>query len=80
MLYVEKRRQRDRLALAEFAWSSDPWRPAVCLSLAESRLEAGDREGALDVLGVCSGLPMSEAEAARFERVLERAGDPAQNR
>jgi hypothetical protein len=75
MLYEKGRRPRERLALAEFAWSSDPWRPVVCLSLAESRLEAGDRDGAREVLGVCATLWMSEAETARFERVMKRVGD-----
>jgi hypothetical protein len=74
ILYRKNRRSRERLALAEFAWASDPWRPGVCLSLAESRLEAGDREGAREILQVCAALPMTEAEESRFERVLKAAG------
>ena len=74
MLYAKENLTRERLVLAEFAWASDPWRPGVCLSLAESRLAAGDRAGARETLGVCSTLPMTERERARFERIVKIAG------
>ncbi len=74
MLYRKGRLTRERLVLAEFAWASDPWRPGVCLSLAESRLEAGDTGGARETLGVCASLPMTDREAARFKRAAEIIG------
>ena len=74
MLYLRERLDRERLALAEFAWASDPWSPGVCLSLSESRLAAGDREGAREILGVCGTLPMTERERARFDRIVKAAG------
>ena len=70
MLYRKERLTRERLVLAEFAWASDPWRPGVCLSLAESRLAAGDGAGAREPLGVCATLPMTDRERARFERLV----------
>ena len=70
MLYGKERLIRERLVLAEFAWASDPWRPRVCLSLAESRLASGDGAGARETLGVCATLPMTDRERARFERLV----------
>ena len=74
LLYKKQNLTRDRLALAEFAWSSDPWRPGVCLSLAGSRLAAGDRDGARETLGVCATLSMTERQTVRFKRLAENAG------
>jgi hypothetical protein len=71
MLYARERDARARLALAEFAWASDPWRASVNLALAESRLAAGDREGALELLGVLRSLPMTDREKARYRRLSE---------
>jgi hypothetical protein len=74
LLYRKQSLTRERLALAEFAWSSDPWRPGVCLSLAGSRLAAGDRDGARETLGVCATLSMTERQTVRFKRLAENAG------
>ena len=74
LLYKKQSLIRERLALAEFAWSSDPWRPGVCLSLAGSRLAAGDRDGARETLGVCATLSMTERQTVRFKRLAENAG------
>ena len=74
LLYRNGRLTRERLVLAEFAWASDPWRPGVCLSLAESRLDAGDTGGARETLEVCASLPMTDREAARFKRAVEIIG------
>lgn len=74
ILFEKRRVTHERLALAEFAWVSDPWRPVVCLSLAESRLSAGDRDGARETLTVCAALPMTERETVRFERIVRVVG------
>jgi len=74
ILFEKRRVTHERLALAEFAWVSDPWRPVVCLSLAESRLSVGDRDGARETLTVCAALPMTERETVRFERIVRVVG------
>jgi len=63
-----------RLTLARFAREFDPWRPAVCLALAESALLAGERETAAEALRACAGLEMDEREAERFRRLAAASG------
>jgi hypothetical protein len=79
-LLVGRGASRERLALAEYAWASDPWRADVCLAAARCRMEAGDRAGAAEVLEACSGIPMTADEADRFGRLVEKTRMEGGNR
>jgi len=50
----------------------------VCLALAESALEEGEREAAAEALRACSGLAMYEDEAERFRALVAGVPDAGQ--